>query len=70
MHTTLDLQNNEQQSNQDAVTVLLFFYSIMLGEEKYGPGSEPQWKADGARYPNLYKALLEESPREPKEQSY
>ena len=32
----------------------------LLGEEKYGPGSEPQWKAGGTRYPNLYKALLEE----------
>ena len=36
---------------------------ILLGEEKYGPGSEPQWKAGGARYPNLYKALLEEPSR-------
>ena len=26
----------------------------VLGEEKYGPGSEPQWKAGGTRYPNLY----------------
>ena len=34
-----------------------------LGEEKYGPGSEPQWKAVGTRYPNLYKALLEEPSR-------
>ena len=32
----------------------------LLGEEKSGPGSEPQWKARGTRYPNLYKALLEE----------
>ena len=31
-----------------------------MGEEKYGPGSEPQWKAGGTRYLNLYKALLEE----------
>ena len=37
--------------------------SRVLGEEKYGPGSEPQWKAGGARYPNLYKALLEEPSR-------
>ena len=36
---------------------------LLLGEEKYGPGSEPQWKAGGARYPNLYKALLEEPSR-------
>ena len=35
----------------------------LLGEEKYGPGSEPQWKAGGTRYPNLYKALLEEPSR-------
>ena len=35
----------------------------VLGEEKYGPGSEPQWKAGGTRYPNLYKALLEEPSR-------
>ena len=37
--------------------------STVLGEEKYGPGSEPQWKAGGTRYPNLYKALLEEPSR-------
>ena len=35
----------------------------VLGEEKYGPGSEPQWKAGGTRYLNLYKALLEEPSR-------
>ena len=35
----------------------------LLGEEKYGPGSEPQWKAGGGRYPNLYKAILEEPSR-------
>ena len=31
-----------------------------MGESKYGPGSGPQWNAGGTRYPNLYKALLEE----------
>ena len=31
----------------------------MLGEPKYGPGSEPQWKAGRTRYPDLYKTLLE-----------
>ena len=36
---------------------------LMLGEENYGPGSEPQWKAGGTRYLNLYKALLEEPSR-------
>ena len=35
----------------------------VLGEEKYGPGSGPQWKTGGTRYPNLYKALLEEPSR-------
>ena len=35
----------------------------VLGEGKYGPGSEPQWKIGGTRYPNLYKALLEEPSR-------
>ena len=35
----------------------------VLGEEKYGPGSEPQWKAGGTCYPNLCKALLEEPSR-------
>ena len=35
----------------------------MLGESKYGPGSGPQWKVGGTRYPNLYKALLEEPSR-------
>ena len=33
----------------------------VLGESKYGPGSGPQWKAGRSRYPNLYKALLQES---------
>ena len=32
----------------------------VLGDSKYRPGSGPQWKAGGNRYPNLYKALLEE----------
>ena len=32
----------------------------VLGEGKYRPGSGPQWKTGGTRYPNLYKALLEE----------
>ena len=36
---------------------------MLLGEEKYGPGSKPQWKAGGARYLILYKALLEEPSR-------
>ena len=44
------------QRNQRGMTLT----QLVLGEEKYGPGSEPQWKAGGARYPNLYKALLEE----------
>ena len=35
----------------------------VLGEPKYGPGSEPQWKAGRTRYPAFYKALLEELPR-------
>jgi hypothetical protein len=35
----------------------------VLGEDKYGPGSGPQWKTGGTRYPNLYKALLEEPSR-------
>ena len=35
----------------------------VLGEGKYGPGSGPQWKTGGTRYPNLYKALLEEPSR-------
>ena len=32
----------------------------VLGESKYGPNSGPQWKAEGSRYPNLYKVLLQE----------
>ena len=36
---------------------------FVLGEEKYGPGSEPQSKTGGTRYPNLHKALLEEPSR-------
>ena len=35
----------------------------VLGEPKYGPGSEPHFKAGSARYPDFYKALLEESSR-------
>ena len=35
----------------------------LLGESKYGPGSGPQWKAGGSRYPNLYTALLQEPSR-------
>ena len=35
----------------------------VLGDGKYGPGSGPQWKTRGTRYPNLYKALLEEPSR-------
>ena len=31
---------------------------ILLGEPKYGPGSEPHWKAGSAHYPDFYKALL------------
>ena len=42
---------------------MLYTWQSVLGEEKYGPGSESQWKAGGARYPNLYKALLEELSR-------
>ena len=41
----------------------LLLSSTMLGESKYGPGSGPQWKAGETRYPNLYKALLEEPSR-------
>ena len=35
----------------------------VLGEPKYGPGSEPQWKAGRTRYPAFYKALIEEPSR-------
>ena len=35
----------------------------MLGECKYGPESGPKRKTGGTRYPNLYKALLEEPSR-------
>ena len=35
----------------------------LLGELKYGPGSEPQRKAGRTRYPAFYKALLEEPSR-------
>ena len=35
----------------------------VLGEPKYGPGSEPQWKEGRTRYPDFYKALLEEPSR-------
>ena len=31
----------------------------VLGETKYGPGSEPQWKAGRTRYLAFYKAMLE-----------
>ena len=42
---------------------LLLPQNSMLGEPKYGPGSEPQWKAGRNRYPAFYKALLEELSR-------
>jgi FMN-dependent NADH-azoreductase len=32
----------------------------VLGEPKHGSGSVPQWKTGGARYPAVYRALLEE----------
>ena len=35
----------------------------LLGETKYGPGPEPQWKAGRTQYPAFYKALLEEHSR-------
>ena len=35
----------------------------VLGEPKYGPGSEPHWKAGSDCYPDLYKALLDEPSR-------
>ena len=35
----------------------------MLGDPKYGPGSEPHWKAGSACYPDFYKALLDEPSR-------
>ena len=30
----------------------------MLDEDKYSTGAGPQWKIEGARFTNLYKALL------------
>ena len=33
---------------------------LLLGEDKYGPGEGAMWKRVNARFPNLYKALLEE----------
>ena len=35
----------------------------VLGEPKYGPGSEPHWKAGSSCYPALYKDLLDEPSR-------
>ena len=35
----------------------------VLGEPKYGPGSEPQWKVGRTCYPAFYMALLEEPSR-------
>ena len=35
----------------------------VLGEPKYGPGSEPHCKSGSARYPSFYKALLDEPSR-------
>ena len=32
----------------------------VLGDPKYGPGYEPHWKSGSARYPDFYKALIEE----------
>ena len=30
----------------------------VLDEDKYSQGAGPRWKIGGARFPNLYKALL------------
>ena len=35
----------------------------VLGDPKYGLGSEPHWKAGSARYPDFYRALLDEPSR-------
>ena len=35
----------------------------VLGEPKYVPGYEPQWKAGSERYPAFYKALLDDPSR-------
>ena len=35
----------------------------VLGDPKYGPGSEHHWKEGSARYPGFYKALLDETSR-------
>ena len=35
----------------------------VLGEPKYGLGSEPHWKAVSACYPAFYKALLDKPSR-------
>ena len=33
---------------------------MLLEEDKYGPVEGAMWKRVNARFPNLYKALLEE----------
>ena len=35
----------------------------VLGDPKYGSGSEPHWKSGSARYPAFYRDLLEETSR-------
>ena len=35
----------------------------MFVDPKYGPGSEPHWKAGSDHYQALYKALLDEPSR-------
>ena len=33
----------------------------VLGVSKYGPGSGPHWKNNGARYPTLYEAIIKDT---------
>ena len=66
VHTSLnlaDLMTKPLSGEKKWGFIRMLLHHILLGEEKYGPGSEPQWKAGGTRYPNLYKALLEEPSR-------
>ena len=35
-------------------------WRLMLSEDKYAPGEGPKWKHVRARFPALYKALLDE----------
>ena len=61
--TVEPISNMMKIENAGQCTQRLTPRASVLGEPKYGPGSEPQWKAGRICCPAFYKALLEEPSR-------